>query len=315
MKEAGFIKQNRDEWKRFENLLLDKSRLDPDQLSDIFIRLTDDLAYARTYFPNSRTVVYLNALAASIHQSIYQNKKEKRSRVKSFWAHEVPLVSFLQRNQILYATLFFLVFSLLGVFSTAYDPDFVRLILGDGYVNMTLENIKNGKPMGVYDSMDEITMFLRITTNNILVSFRVFVAGIVFSFGSVVMLFYNGIMLGAFQYFFHQQGLLAHSASTIWIHGTLEISAIVIAGGAGLIMGNHLLFPGTYPRIHSLRKGVKLGLKLLISLVPVFITAGFLESFVTRYEYMHWLPKAIIIGGSAFFIIYYYFYLPRKRHG
>ena len=70
-------------------------------------------------------------------------------------------------------------------------------------------------------------------------------------------------MLGAFQYFFYQQHVLAASVLTIWIHGTLEISAIVLAGGAGFVMARGLLFPGTYSRAesfrHAAREGVQAG--------------------------------------------------------
>src|SRR3546814_13017991 len=84
-------------------------------------------------------------------------------------------------------------------------------------------------------------------------------------------------MLGAFQFFFYQKGLLLTSVLSIWIHGTLEISAIIIAGSAGLVMGNSLLFPGTWSRLESFRRGARRGLKIVIGLVPVFITAALLE--------------------------------------
>src|SRR3546814_12188447 len=102
-------------------------------------------------------------------------------------------------------------------------------------------------------------------------------------------------MLGAFQFFFYQKGLLLTSVLSIWIHGTLEISAIIIAGSAGLVMGNSLLFPGTWSRLESFRRGARRGLKIVIGLVPVFITAALLEGFVTRPTDMPlWLSVSII---------------------
>ncbi len=155
-------------------------------------------------------------------------------------------------------------------------------------------------------------MFLGITFNNIRVSFLVFVAGIFTSIASGYLLFSNGIMLGAFQYFFYQKGLLMTSALTIWIHGTLEISAIIIAGAAGIIMGNGLLFPGTYSRLQSFKNGAKKGLKIIIGLVPIFILAGFLEGFVTRMTGIPDLFKIAIILGSAIFIFIYFIFIPLK---
>jgi uncharacterized membrane protein SpoIIM required for sporulation len=94
------------------------------------------------------------------------------------------------------------------------------------------------------------------------------------------------------------------------LHGTLELSAIVIAGAAGFIMGNSILFPGTYSRLASFLKGTVDGLKILLALVPVFILAGFIEGFFTRFTSMPWILSALIIVGSAVYIIYYYVIYP-----
>jgi uncharacterized membrane protein SpoIIM required for sporulation len=138
--------------------------------------------------------------------------------------------------------------------------------------------------------------------------------GIAFSAGSGYMLFTNGVMLGAFQYFFHLHGLLLRSALTIWIHGTLEISAIILAGGCGLALGNSILFPKTYSRLYALKNATANGIKIIMSLFPVFITAAFLESFVTRHTEMPLLLSLFIIGTSLSFIVYYYIYLPQKLY-
>jgi uncharacterized membrane protein SpoIIM required for sporulation len=125
-----------------------------------------------------------------------------------------------------------------------------------------------------------------------------------------LLLFYNGVMLGAFQYFFYQQGLLLPSVLTIWIHGTLEISAIIVAGCAGFVIGNGILFPGTYTRTQAFMAGAKKGLKIVIGLVPIFITAGFLESFVTRHTEMPAALSVSIISTSLLFVVGYFILYP-----
>ncbi|MCB0780115.1 MAG: stage II sporulation protein M, partial [Flavobacteriales bacterium] len=108
------------------------------------------------------------------------------------------------------------------------------------------------------------------------------------------------------------QGVLRESLLTIWVHGTLEISAIVIAGAAGLALGRGMLFPGTYTRMESFRRGAMLGLKVVIGLVPVFVVAGFLESFVTRHALsVPSFVSASIIVLSLAFLIGYFILLPR----
>jgi uncharacterized membrane protein SpoIIM required for sporulation len=309
MREVTFLRKNAAKWENYEQLLKN-SQTSPDQLAQIFVEITDDLAYTQTNYARSRTLVYLNNLAIQAHLTIYRNKKDKHNRLISFWKYELPILMGEVHWQLLYSFLFFMVSVLIGSLSTAYDDTFVRLILGDYYVNMTLENIRKGDPMAVYKSANQMDMFLGITFNNVFVSFKAFSWGLVASVGTVYILVFNGIMLGSFQFFFYQHGLLWTSALTIWIHGTLEVSAIVIAGCAGLVMGNSILFPGTYTRLSSFRQGAQKGLKIVIGLVPIFMVAGFLESFVTRLTGMPDILKLLIIGGSAFFIVYYFVVYP-----
>ncbi|MCK7558354.1 stage II sporulation protein M [Chitinophaga sedimenti] len=140
-----------------------------------------------------------------------------------------------------------------------------------------------------------------------------FVGGIFFSVGTLWLLTTNGIMLGSFQYYFFAKGLGLQSVLTIWIHGTLEISAIVIAGTAGLVLGNSLLFPGTHKRVDSLKRGARDGMKIIISLIPIFIAAAFLESFITRTAkgMPIWL-SASILGLSLAAIVWYFIIYPIK---
>jgi uncharacterized membrane protein SpoIIM required for sporulation len=314
LREVTFLKKNAEKWKEVESFLSSKDKVSPDKLADLFIELTDDLSYARTFYPNSKTTQYLNSLTAKVHQSIYKSKKERKERFIQFWKYEAPLIFYKHRMKIIIALSIFILSMLIGIVSSAGDSGFVRLIMGDSYVNMTLENIDKGDPLAVYKQMNGVDMFLGITFNNIRVSFIAFMFGLLISFGSAWVLMSNGIMLGAFQYFFHIHDLLFESVLVIWIHGTLEISAIIIAGAAGLVLGNSILFPGTFSRTQSFRIGSKEGLKMIISLIPIFITAGFLESFVTRHTGMPVFLSLTIILGSLVFVIWYFIIYPIKIH-
>lgn len=165
--------------------------------------------------------------------------------------------------------------------------------------------------MAVYNSMSEGLMFFAITANNIKVALLAFAMGIFFSLGTGYILFSNGVMLGAFHYLFYENGLFDETILTIWIHGTLEISAIVIAGGAGLVMGNGILFPGTYPRLFSFQQAARKGLKIVIGLIPFFIIAGFLESFITRHTHWPLIVKIFIILVSLSITLFYLVILPK----
>lgn len=281
-------------------------------MADQFTELVNDLGYAKTFYPSSKVTQYLNGLASKIYLGIYRNKKEEASRILRFWKTELPLTVRTYHRQLLYAFLLFALFTIMAIFSTTHDQSFVRGVLGDGYVEMTEENIAKGDPFGVYKSREPLQMFLTIALNNIKVSFMVFVGGFLASIGTVWMLFDTGMMLGSFQTFFFLKDLGWQSILVVWIHGTLEISAIIIAGGAGLIVGNSILFPGTHSRMHSIRRGARDGLKLMIGLVPVFIAAAFLEGFITRYSTMPKVLSISILGGSLYFICWYFIWYPIK---
>lgn len=309
MREAAFVKKNKDKWQLFEDVLHQKTTITPDKLSDLYVEITDDLSFAKTFYPHGNTAVYLNSLASSAHQKIYKTQKEGKNRLLTFFTEEFPLMFYGYQKQLLITFLVFGFFTLVGAFSSANDIDFVRLIMGDGYVNMTLENIEKGDPMAVYKKANEVDMFIGITLNNIRVAMYAFLFGILFSVGTLYIMMQNGIMLGSFLYFFYDKDLLWESSRTIWIHGTIEISVIVIAGCAGLVLGNGILFPKTYSRLESFKRSIKDGLKIMVSTIPFFIIAGFLEGFVTRHTEMpDWLAILIIFGSLAIIIFYYIIY-------
>ena len=306
MREGLFIKKNIEKWKGYQY----ETSTDPDEMAQEFTELVNDLGYAKTFYPHSKVTQYLNGLASKIYLGIYKNKREDKSRIVRFWKTELPIIVRKYHRELLYSLLLFTGFTLMAVFSTSQDQSFIRGILGDRYLEMTEDNIARGDPFGVYKSADQFQMFLTIALNNIKVSFMVFIGGLLVSIGTIWMLFDNGMMLGAFHTFFFLNNLGWQSILVVWIHGTLEISAIIIAGGAGFIVGNSILFPQTYKRLASLKRGAKDGMKLMIGLVPIFIVAAFLEGFITRYSTM---PKAIsilILASSFSFIVWYFIAWP-----
>ncbi len=312
MKEITFLKQNAPKWEEFEKKLSDKQNLPPSEVTDMFVELTNDYSYSKTNYPQSKTTGYLNGMASKIHQYVYRNKKESNKRIFNFWKTELPALFGKYHHLLLLSFVVTVIGTLLGVVSQLNDSNFVRIILGDGYVDETIERIKKGNPLGIYGEMPQVFDFFYITINNIRVSFMMLALGMIFSFGTSFLILYNSIMLGSFFAMFYQYNVLGKALKVVWIHGTLEISAIVIAGCAGFVLGNSFMFPGTYKRIDSFKTGAKNSIKIVIGLIPVFMCAGFLESFITRYTEMHLALSLVIIFGSLAFLIWYFIILPIK---
>src|ERR1043165_1349395 len=107
MKEAAFVKHNKDRWEEFEKIVKAQEQAAPDKLAELFIQVTDDLSFARTKYPESRTTQYLNALAGKVHLQIYKNKREDKNRFVTFWRYEIPEAMFGARKPLLYAFIIF----------------------------------------------------------------------------------------------------------------------------------------------------------------------------------------------------------------
>lgn len=309
MKETNFIKQNIEKWKTYETELTSKKK-DPAKVSKLFVQITDDLAYAQTFYQNRSVRVYLNGIAQQLFNDINKSKRFKWKAFVNFWKIDLPIAAYKSRFELMFSFLVFSIMMAIGVISSINDPGFAEKVLGSSYVEMTLTNIENDDPMAVYKEQNGFDMFLGITLNNILVALRTFVMGLFFGLGTFFILIRNGIMVGAFQFFFIERDLFKESFLTIWQHGTLEISSIVIAGAAGFVIGRGLIVPGTYSRLQSLRISARRGLTIMVGLIPVFIMAGFIEGFFTRLTD---LPDAVrwsTILLSASFILFYFVLYP-----
>ncbi|MFN2423464.1 MAG: stage II sporulation protein M, partial [Cryomorphaceae bacterium] len=311
MRERQFVDQNKEKWERFEAFADGRAQPGPDELSDLYTGITDDLSYARTYYGRRSIRVYLNNLSRKVYLDLYKRRCEKGRPLLYFFTQDLPHALYRARRELNISLIFFVLSMAIGVFSSIHDPDFAAVILGDDYVSMTENNIRRGEPMGVYKQSAEIDMFLAITLNNLLVAFRTFVLGAFFGIGTLIIMLYNGIMVGTFQYFFIERALFGESFLTIWMHGALEISALVISGAAGLTMGRGLLYPGTLPRMQSFQIGARRAFKIMLGLVPVFVAAGFIEGFFTRLTELHDVVRGAFIFGCFAFVGLYFWWYPR----
>jgi uncharacterized membrane protein SpoIIM required for sporulation len=257
--------------------------------------------------------VYLNHLAQRIFNHIYKGRKFPKERLVEFWTHELPQVMWESRFALRLSLGIFVLSFVIGVVSSILNPDFAKVVLGESYIEMTLQNIENGDPMAVYKDHQPLGSFVGIAANNLWVAFLTAVAGVIASIGTVFLLISNGIMVGAFQFFFIEKGLFWPSFLTIWIHGTLEISAIIIAGGAGLVAGSGLLFPGTFTRTQAFQISMRRGMKIFVGIVPVIIIAAFFEGFLTRFTEVPDPIRGLFILSSLAFVLGYYVVLPRAR--
>lgn len=315
MREGQFINKYKDRWAAYQAEPTD----DPDLLARRFAALVDDLAFARTFYKGSNTTRYLNGMAAEIYLQIYRARTSRKGRLFSFWYTELPLIFYRYRWVLSLSFLFFVAFFILGIVSSKLEPDFARAVLGDEYVDMTLENIAKGDPFGVYKEGDSFVMFLAIAWNNIRISLMMFGLGISMGIGTFWFLFKNALMVGVFEHLFYTHHLGKDFFLVVFIHGTLELSAIVVAAASGFVLARAMIFPGTFSRLAALRRSAPDAVKIILSQVPVLLIAAFFESYVTRHTEMPLVLSLLVLGASlalmlGYFVIYPFFVFRREQN-
>lgn len=283
---------------------------DPDEMATDFTQLVDDLAYAKTFYPTSKVTRFINNEASRIYLSIYKNRKEESNRLLTFWKYDLPLTFRKHHRVIFFTFIIFVLFFSFGFFASSESEDISRSVLGDGYIETTRENIENGNPFGIYETGNPFLSWLSLMIHNIRVSVLAFVSGIFCGVPSIYILCQNAIMVGVFDQIFAAKGLGVDFWLVVFVHGTLEITAIILSAAAGVVMGKSFLFPGTIKRLDAFRQGAKDGVKMIVGLMPVFALAAFFEGFITRLYNDLSVLTTIIFSVSVVFVIWYFIIHP-----
>ncbi|WP_159023337.1 stage II sporulation protein M [Formosa sp. L2A11] len=313
MREVAFIKQNKEKWLEFEQISLNKDKKSPDDITDLHIKIMNDLVYAQTYYPKSKVTTYLNKLAKSSFDKVYHTKRRAKNTVLNFFFDTIPLLTYKHRKYIYISFIFFFICFFIGLLSTFNDDSFARQILGNSYIDQTLENIESGDAMAIYKGGSNWGTFIGIYDNNQRVGLNMFLSGLFLGIGTGFYIAYNAIMVAVFQAFFYQHNSFFDSIKGIWIHGTYEIFGMIIEAAAGYIIGASILFPGTLKRFQSFKIGAREAFLIFISTIPFTIMAALLEGYITRYS--NKMPVVMcfaIIIFSLVTISYYYLILPFK---
>jgi uncharacterized membrane protein SpoIIM required for sporulation len=306
VREALFIKKNKDRWLKNQQ----QPSEDADEMAKNFTQLVDDLAYAKTFYPSSKVMRYINTEASRIYLSIYKNRKEESNRIVTFWKYDLPLTIKKHHKVVLFAFIIFIAFMIIGFFVSRNDETLTRTIFSKDYLEETDKNIDNGNPFGIYEHGNAVLSWLGLMIHNIRVAFLMFVSGIFCGVPTIYILGQNSVMVGIFDQIFASRGLGVDFFLVVFVHGTLEMTSFIIAGAAGIVLGKSFLFPGTVERLVAFKQGAKDGVKMMIGLVPVLGLAAFFEGFITRlYNNISILTTAIV-SLSVVFVIWYFVVYP-----
>ena len=306
------IADRRDNWERLQHLV-ERARRSPRSLAGVeaqsliqlYREATADLARLRAMQAAPEQVRRVNRLVTIAHGQLYGRRPRSRGSVLTFLLCEYPRLVRERWRYVATSLAISVTFYCMGYYSVAANPSVVADLLGGA--EGEFRGDKTGEDfLARFQSEHSSVISSSVTTNNILVAFTAYALGITFGIGTVYVLIVNGAMLGGFASAYAQDGAGGAFWQTVLVHGGLELSAIVIAGGAGLIMGYALWCPGRRSRLQALREEARVAAKIALGLVPAFIMAGFLEGFITPDEN---IPAAIKLALGIATMLVYWLYL------
>lgn len=279
-----FTKNHRAEWKQLEQLVtaLSKSRkaITADSLTQfhrLYQKAAQNLSYSQTYFPNEEVTLYLNGIVSNSHNLLYKDQVSSFKQIRLFFSTTFIGLLLEQWKFILAAMGLFVIGAAGSFFSVLHDPLHIYAFLPEDMAQSVAPE-KLGESGA---SIDSALMSAQIMTNNIRVAILAFAGGLTFGLLTVYLLVTNGILLGALAALYWHYGKSYAFWAFIVPHGMVELTAIFIAGGAGLIMGYKLFVPGSYSRIDQLKHHAKCSVQLLLGTIPLFVIAGIIEGYIT----------------------------------
>jgi uncharacterized membrane protein SpoIIM required for sporulation len=261
------------------------------ELSLLYRQIAADLAVVREDPLSRPWAGYLNQLLARAHNLIYMGRTVRPRFILAFYGSEFPRLFRETWKYTALAVMLFIAGALAGFLATLADPALQRFFLGPEMSatidrrEMWTHSVVTVKPLASS----------AIMTNNLTVSFTMFAAGILAGVGTVYLLAMNGVMLGVIGAACWQAGMSLQLWSFVAPHGILELPAIFIAGGGGLLLGRGLLFPGEMPRRESVAYYGGQGVRLALGIIPLLVVAGVLEGFFSPSS----LPAAAKFACSA----------------
>jgi uncharacterized membrane protein SpoIIM required for sporulation len=279
-----FVKMHREEWKQLEELIttLGKNRnsITGDRITQyhrLYQKAAQNLSYSQTYFQNDEVTLYLNGLIAKSHNLLYKDQVSSLKQIRHFFSVKFIGLLLEQWKFVIFAMILFLIGALGSFLSVMNDPLHIYAIL-PSEIAKGVDPDQLGKGHGAVDSS---LMSASIMTNNIKVAIFAFAGGITFGLVTVYLMVYNGIIIGALAALFWHHGKSYDFWAYIVPHGMIELTAIFIAGGAGLLMGYKLFVPGQFSRSYQLKQQSMRSVQLLLGTIPLFIIAGIIEGFIT----------------------------------
>ncbi|QSQ16110.1 stage II sporulation protein M [Myxococcus landrumensis] len=303
-----FVAQHRANWDALEALLARQREgtltlQELRTLDSLYRRAASDLAHAQTFYPDTDAHRFLNQLCARAYGAIYQPPRERWAHVRAFFRRDFPRTLRRELRYVGASGALFILGLLVGALVVLWEPRGAELLVPSGvrqYVaqgRMWTDDILSVAPPDTVSS--------GIATNNLTVTILTFALGLFYGLGTMFVLVNNGVQIGAITALCAREGMAGGLLDFIAAHGPVELSIIVIAGGAGLMVGQALVDPGELPRGQALALRGREAVKLVLGCAPFLACIGMVEGYVSPGDlFPTWAKAALGLSQGGLFWAY-----------
>lgn len=314
-----FIAERKGEWEKLEAIAKDfrpgkaghLSREDLWKLGTLYTTAVSDLSLLKSSElardPRNEVIAYLNSLVIRVHGMIYKKPAFRWASIPGFLLVEFPEAVRQSLIYIAVACSIFVSFISAGFLLGFSEPQFIELVV-PGNIISTVE--KGGVWFRDLHTVAPLASS-QLMTHNVAVIFLMIASGITFGIGTVYLLALNGLLIGTVAALCFRHNLSLEFWSFLVPHGSIELSSIFIAGGAGLIVGHALVDPGPYKRLEILPVRTRPAGRLALGCVPLLVIAGLIEAFLSPSPLPPWFKIAF---GTVTFVSLWAFLLASGRH-
>jgi len=318
VQEREFIASGRESWERLAASAKEARRRGVkhmgapalQRMHEDYRRAAADLAYAQTHFPGSNTQAYLNRVVGQAHAELYGTAPHRLAAAWRFLARDYPRLLRREWRPIAVAAGLTVIAAVVGWVAVYTDHTLARLLLPEQFRDFSPRDFSSTQKANAAAAAVYPLIGSYIAVNNVQVAVMAFAGGMTFGALTVYAMLQNGGMVGVLGAMFTQAGLGTAFWAVIVPHGSLELPAIIIAGGAGLKIAGALLFPGDVPRGTALRAAAPVAARLLLGTVPLFAVAASIEGFFTPTAAP--IPLKLLVGAVMFGLLVAYVLVPGR---
>lgn len=326
MNQDSFTAKYQPQWQRFEQWLdsqnkgIPKSRRpqfkETEEIPHLYRELCHHLSLAQSRHYSAHLIDYLNQLVLNGHQYLYQTSLHSRFIFFNFLFDEFPRL-IRTHWKLFWLSALLLYGPLVGItLAIQKSPELVYSVLPPQQVSQYrhMYDPKNKYIGRNRQSSDDFLMFGFYIKNNIGIGFQTFAGGMLFGLGTLFFLIYNGLSIGAVTGHLIQVGYARTFFAFAVGHGAFELTAIVIAGMAGLNLGLALINPGQWSRLEALKQASRISMKMVYGVILMLVIAAFIEAFWSSKGALDPDIKFTVGAGLWTFVCLYFIFSGRRRH-